>query len=264
MKNLTIKLYWLLSRQLGLDPLRFVRSIRGIPRYARDWHCFRKSFQGEFKVKPCLHDWYEEAGTTKNEYFWQDLLVARLIYQAKPRKHLDVGSRLDGFVAHVASFRKIEVLDIRPLTNVIPGVRFRQADIMLRDSIKALIGRRGYCDSLSCLHALEHFGLGRYGDQVNRTGYQRGLAHLAELLQPQGILYLATPVGRERVEFNANWIFDPRTIIDEMQKNLLKPFKLLTISPYGDVAELSLSNRSLHKLAQIDYSLGIFLAKKEK
>ena len=25
----------------------------------------------------------------------------------------------------------------------------------------------GYCDSLSCLHALEHFGLGRYGDAVD-------------------------------------------------------------------------------------------------
>ena len=31
------------------------------------------------------------------------------------KRHVDIGSRLDGFVAHVASFREIEVLDIRPL-----------------------------------------------------------------------------------------------------------------------------------------------------
>lgn len=51
---------------------------------------------------PCLHDRYEEAGTTESEYFWQDLLVARMIHDAEPQKHVDIGSRVDGFVAHVA------------------------------------------------------------------------------------------------------------------------------------------------------------------
>ncbi len=47
---------------------------------------------------PCLHDWYEEGGTTKSEYFWQDLLVGRMIYAANPARHVDIGSRVDGFV----------------------------------------------------------------------------------------------------------------------------------------------------------------------
>jgi len=264
MKPLAIKIYWLLSSQFGLDPLKFVRSIRGLPAYRRDWLCFRRGFQGVLKVKPCLHDQCEEGGTTKSEYFWQDLLVARWIYEAKPRKHVDVGSRVDGFVAHVASFREIEVLDVRPITTSIPGVSFRQADLMSPDSVAGLTaGGEGYCDSLSCLHALEHFGLGRYGEPVDAAGYQRGLANLASLLLPQGILYLATPIGRERVEFNANWIFDPQTIIHEMKKNRLKPIRLLTISPYGKLSEPPLDKSSLDKLANNDYQLGVFTAVKE-
>jgi len=32
----------------------------------------------------------------------QDLLVARWIFDAKPQRHVDIGSRVDGFIAHVA------------------------------------------------------------------------------------------------------------------------------------------------------------------
>ena len=74
------------------------------------------------KFMPCLHDRYEEGGATKSEYFWQDLLVARAIHAAKPVKHVDIGSRVDGFVAHVASFREIEVFDVQPISTVVPGV----------------------------------------------------------------------------------------------------------------------------------------------
>jgi hypothetical protein len=70
-----------------------------------------------------------------------------------------------------------------------------------------------YCELLSCLHASEHFGLGRYGDPVNPLGYQRGIGNMAQLLQPGGTFYLSKPIGQERVEFNAYWVFDPRSIV---------------------------------------------------
>ena len=59
-----------------------------------------------------LQDYSDNAGQNKGHYFHQDLLVAKMIYDTKPRRHIDIGSRLDGFVAHVASFREIEVFDI--------------------------------------------------------------------------------------------------------------------------------------------------------
>lgn len=94
-------------------------------------------------------------------------MVARAIHTAKPVKHVDIGSRVDGFVAHVASFREIEVFDVRPISTAVPGVLFRQADLMDSPSLPADTEGGGYCDSLSCLHAIEHFGLGRYGDTVD-------------------------------------------------------------------------------------------------
>ncbi len=135
MKPLLIKLHWILSSQFGFDLRVFLRSLRGLPIYIKDWLKFRKSYRGTLNLMPCLHDRYEEGGTTKSEYFWQDLLVARWIFAAKPNRHVDIGSRVDGFVAHVASFRDIEVFDVRPISTPIPGVVFKQADLMCSDSL---------------------------------------------------------------------------------------------------------------------------------
>lgn len=188
--------------------------------------------------KPCLQDRWEEAGVTRSEYFWQDLLVARMIHEAKANKHVDVGSRIDGFVAHVASFRELEVLDVRTVAAKIPGVTFRKIDLMSSEAIASLSGKSGYCDSLSCLHVLEHFGLGRYGDPIRPDGWRYGIRHLASLLRPQGTLYLSIPVGKERVEFNAMRVFDPEVIRVETSKNQMKLEKAVFISSIGAHREI--------------------------
>jgi hypothetical protein len=258
--NLKVNILKLLMTlgQLGLDPVRMLRALRGIPSYLRDMRAFRQNYKGIFRLAPCLHDRFEEGGTTKSEYFWQDLLVARWIYSAAPKKHCDVGSRVDGFVAHVAAFREIEVFDVRPITTTIPGVVFRQADFMSTESLPEA-SEGGYCDSLSCLHALEHFGLGRYGDSINPLGYQLGLQNMIKLLQPGGVLYLSTPIGRERVEFNANWVFDPRTIVSIAAKAGLRLRALMIFSHAHGVREVVPTECALAELALQRYNLGIFI-----
>jgi hypothetical protein len=141
-KPALIKFHRIIS-QFGLDPLRFIRSFASLPAFLRDYRKFRAGYLGDIKFNPCLHDRFEEGGTTKSEYFWQDLIVARWIHDAKPNKHVDVGSRVDGFVAHVASFREIEVLDVRPISTQIPGITFKQANLMSPESISTLIAGGG-------------------------------------------------------------------------------------------------------------------------
>lgn len=188
-----------------------------MPRFIRDYFRFRSKYKGRLNIKPCLHDWYEESGNIRNEYFWQDLLVAKDIFSSMPEKHVDIGSRIDGFIAHIASFREIEIFDIRPITAHIPGVIFKQADLMNPE-----YNLIDYCDSLSCLHTLEHFGLGRYGDPVDPLGFKQGFTNMASSLKKGGIFYLSVPIGIERVEFNANRVFDPHLIVDLAKNNSLK------------------------------------------
>ena len=260
LKQKLIKLHFFMSEQLGINPLRTWASLRGSLAFVQDLLAFRRGYKGRLVLNPCLGDRYQEGGSTKNEYFWQDLLVAQDIFQRKPVRHVDVASRIDGFVAHVASFRTVEVFDIRPVTVSIPGVIFQQADLMSSDSVHShLQGQLGYCDSLSCLHALEHFGLGRYGDPVDPLGYQRGLANLAKLLQVHGRLYLSTPIGRERVEFNANWVFDPQTIVQTATPLGLVLDTLTVLDQKGGHEVLHKpSTAQLLELGQMYYRLGIF------
>ena len=245
--------YWLLSDQFGVDPRKMLRSLRGLPRYVRDYLRFRSGYSGRLEFLPCLHDWYEQGGATKLEYFWQDLLVARKIFETRPERHVDVGSRVDGFVAHVASFREIEVFDVRPISTEIPGVIFKRADFM-----QPATGMNDYCDSLSCLHALEHFGLGRYGDPIDPKGFERGFANMATLLKQGGVFYLSVPVGTSRVEFNGQRVLEPQAIIRLALDNSLDLRELTLIRQGGAVETLVLDAAPLSALARQRYALGLF------
>ncbi len=247
------KTYWLLSAQFGLDLRRFLRSILGIPRYISDWRRFRKNYSGTMTFLPCLHDWHEEGGTASGEYFWQDLYVAQRIYGANPKKHVDIGSRVDGFAAHVASFREVEVFDIRPLTANVPGMRFRQADLMNPVDLP-----EEYCDSLSCLHALEHFGLGRYGDPIDTQGHVTGLRNMAKILKPEGTFYLSSPIGQARVEFNGQRVFNPRELIEIAAEHGLTLKKFASVQLGGALIEATAPESGIDALENIHYALGIF------
>lgn len=207
MLNVARSFYWLLSQQLGIDPRRFVRMPFGLWRYLNDLRKFRRGNTMSLRLQPCLHDWWEQAGALGNEYFWQDLFVAKMIHSAAPPRHIDVGSRLDGFVAHLAAFREVEVFDVRHLAFTIPGVTFRQVDMMNASQVP-----EACVDSVSCLHAIEHFGLGRYGDPLEPRGVELGLAGLARMLAPEGLLYLSAPVGNDVVRFNAHRSLHPATV----------------------------------------------------
>ena len=254
MYNFPKKLCRFSGMQFGLDPGRFVCSLLRFPRYALDLLRFRLRYKGLIDISPCLHDRYEEAGNSESEYLWQDLLVARKIFTANPQKHVDIGSRLDGFICHIASFREIEVFDVRPVNTKIPGVTFRQVDFM-----KPLDGMSGYCDSLSCLHALEHFGLGRYGDQLDPTGCEKGMQNIAKILRSGGVLYLSVPVGIEKVKFNAHWIFDPRKLV-RLAKSV--GMQLSEFSAMRDRRILAGSydhpQEAIAEASRYPYSLGIF------
>ena len=224
--------YWALN--FGWDIPKFL-AIRRFPSVLREFFILRRQNKRSgagWKIKftmPSLYDMYENSGVASGHYFHQDLLVAQKIYQRQPSKHVDVASRVETFVAHVATFRHIEVLDIRPLVSKTENIAFRQCDLMrLPDDMVE------YCDSVSCLHALEHFGLGRYGDSVDIEGHLKGFESLHKILKPNGILYLSFPVGTERIEFNAHRVFAIKTPLDWAKER----FELIGFSYVDDLGDL--------------------------
>lgn len=203
---------------------------------------------------PCMNDWDAPSGNASGHYFHQDLLVAQKIYLAKPLTHVDVGSRIDGFVAHVASFRKIEIFDVRPLQqSPYPNIIFVQADFMGDCSTL-----KNYCDSLSCLHALEHFGLGRYGDDVDYEGHLKGLKNLAGMIKLGGKFYLSVPIGPQRVEFNAHRIFGLR-YLDDLLKTWFRVDSLSYVDDKGDIHQnVPTSGKAFDNNFSCAYGCGIF------
>jgi hypothetical protein len=252
---------WLLA--FGIDPMRsvimMIRGFKRLPHYFRQFRVLRRQnqaspFSRELAPNyPCLHDLSHEAGIARGGYFYQDLWVARRIFERKPIKHVDVASRIDGFVAHVASFREIEVFDIRPMQTRAPNIVFKQCDFMNLDP-----SLRESTDSLSCLHALEHFGLGRYGDPVNINGHIDGLNALHSVLRPGGILYLSVPVGRQRIEFNSHRVFSAQTLL-EWSKGKFELEQFTFVDAGGELHPKAPMEMALpERLPGLSYGLGIF------
>jgi hypothetical protein len=147
---------------VGVDIAR-VRSWRYLPRFASDWASYRRRWSGPRfpliirNAHLILIDFGEDAESAAGHYFHQDLWAARKVFEQRPSRHVDVGSRIDGFVAHVLPFMPVTVVDIRPLTSNIEGLAFVQSDVTTLGTFP-----EASVPSLSCLHAAEHFGLGRY------------------------------------------------------------------------------------------------------
>lgn len=198
-----------------------IKSIPGYFSYLRDKQEYKnqeKNCSTPFKLDinndfRCLTDRYENAGSIDGHYFLQDIFMANKIFGSKPEMHYDVGSRIDGFISHLISMNiPVTMIDVRPLHVEIKGLDFLQGnatqmDVLLDNSIK----------SLSSLHAVEHFGLGRYGDPVDVDGWKKALHEFQRVLEPKGKLYLSVPIGPEdKLMFNAHRIFHPRTIVSEL------------------------------------------------
>jgi uncharacterized protein DUF268 len=238
----------------GIDLKRIMRSPFGMGRFVRDARRYAKLHRGmdKFRLRfaelyPCLSDYREESGTTRGHYFYQDLYFARKIFERRPERHVDIGSRIDGFVAHLLAFMPVDCVDIRPLRSEVEGLTFVRSDATrLREFETASVA------SLSSLHAAEHFGLGRFGDPIDPQGSFLFMAALTRVLAPGGHLYFSVPVGRERLEFNAHRVFAPETVLASFAD-----LRLLSFSAVMDDGQLYPNIDSM-QAAGAEYACGLF------
>lgn len=158
---------------------------------------------------PILKEKYTYAGTIGN-YFWQDLWAARLIVKTGVKNHFDIGSRLDGFIAHLlAADIDVTMIDVRKF----PGEVERLHTIVDDATTLHQIPDESI-ESMSALCSLEHFGLGRYGDPIDPEACFKCFENIQKKLKKGGKLYISLPIGKERVEFNAHRVFYASTVVD--------------------------------------------------
>lgn len=240
-----LRYFYLVMCWWGVDPVKIARNFFNVPFAYRDYLKFRSmsllaGITSQINFTPSLNDKGKDAGVAKGIYFHQDLHIARKIYENDPRRHIDVGSRVDGLISHIAVFRAVEVIDIRPLRSKEKNIAFLQADMSAElDSVYV-----NACDSLSSTFAIGHFGLGRYGDRLDPEGHIKGLENFKKMLEVGGLLYLSVPIGPQVIEFNSHRIFSMTWLLDV----LLCDFELIEFSYVDDDGDLH-ENVKLQSLA---------------
>ncbi len=196
---------------------------------------------------PCLEDWTAPAGATSGHYFYQDLWAAKKVYDSGVTHHVDVGSRLDGFVAHLIPFCQVTYVDIREVQSGLENL------VYVRGSLLDLPFERGSVSSLSCLHVLEHVGLGRYGDPIEPDGHRKAAHELGRVLAPGGRLLIGVPVGVERVCFNAHRVLDPSSVLEMFVDLTLAEFSLI-----DDEALTIIQDAPIEEARRCKYGCGLF------
>lgn len=248
----------ILFRIFGFDPVLLVNAIKSLRFYFKDYYRLKKQKGNDPKFYfgkklPIFNERFSESGTMHGDYFHQDLYVARRIFINKPKRHLDIGSRADGFVSHIAVFREIEIMDIREQTKKVENILFRKADIMELpdDLINAY-------DSISSLHAIEHFGLGRYGDKIDYFGYLKAIANITKMLKTGGVFYFSVPIGSQRIEFNAQRIFSVKYLL-ELFKDDYSLNRFSYVDDQGDFFEnTELNKKNIDTNCECENGCGMF------
>lgn len=230
-------------------PIR--KLLISIPLYARylsDWKQYEKLPNAEKLTFIDSHPrLYDRTSTTSFDphYLYQSVWAFKRIQEANPVQHVDIGSQAL-FIAMLTAITQVKFIDIRPLHLDIGNYESQPGSIL------DLPFADGSIDSLSCLHVIEHIGLGRYGDPLDPEGSKKAIKELARVLAPGGNLYFSTPVGKPIVSFNAHRIHSPQQILD-----LFGELKLRQFSAVTDTQEFR-KNIAPEELANAHYSCGMF------
>jgi SAM-dependent methyltransferase len=199
---------------------------------------------------PQLHDKTVNTGFDTH-YTYQGPWVFEKLIINKPKRHIDIGSSVM-YMGFFAAIVPTEFIDIRPT-----GLEYKNFTEK-KGSILKLPYRTASLDSVSCLHVVEHIGLGRYGDTVDARGSEKACREMARTVKVGGNLYLSTPVGKQITYFNAHRVFNPETII-----NYFPNFKLVEFSMVNDRGKKTLNTNPSNAIRQ-KYALGLFWLKRVK
>lgn len=218
-----------------------------LPRYFREFAKYRVMSQEQVPLAdayPCLADRLSRTPFDAH-YFYQGAWLSRRLALVRPTHHVDIGSSV-AMISVISASTPTLFLDFRPLVARLGGL------LPIAGNITSLPIADRSQDSVSCLHVIEHIGLGRYGDPLDPQGSRKAASELARIIKEGGRLYVSLPVGRERVCFNAHRVHAPATVVSLFPGLTLERFSL--VDDQGRFTQ----DASLQQAAALKYGCGLF------
>lgn len=246
-----MKKFAFLSYRFLNQILNIHKFIYSFPRYIlffKDLSRYR-SLQGAERITtadiyPNIHE-KSSMHEVDYHYLYQPIWATGIILRNRPVVHYDIGSQLN-FTAGLSHFMEVVLVEFRELALQIKGLRQMQGDIL------HLPFEDNSLYSLSCLHVIEHIGLGRYGDPLNPSGTKEACRELARVLAIGGNLYVSAPVGKSRICFNAHRVHSPEQILSYFENLRLVSFAFI------DDAGKYVENSNTDSVKNADYACGLF------
>lgn len=220
---------WLISELLWVYSWK---SIFSYPKFFGQFFKFSsnaKATRPELPVK--FWDLYPRLGEATattgfdHHYIYHPAWAARILAKTKPSYHVDISSTLY-FSTLVSAFIPVRFYDYRPAQLELDNLTSGHADLV------ALPFADNEIQSLSCMHTVEHVGLGRYGDPMDVNGDLKAIKELERVLSKGGNLLFVVPIGQSKIIFNAHRIYAYDQIIKYFSGLKLKEFSLITDSGF--------------------------------
>jgi SAM-dependent methyltransferase len=162
-------------------------------------------------------------------YTYHPAWAARVIAKIQPERHVDISSTL-GFVTMLSAFVKTDYFEWRPPNLKLSDLSCSHANLL------ALPFNSDSISSLSCMHVVEHAGLGRYGDPVDIHGDLKAISELKRVLSPGGDLLFVVPIGGQaKILFNAQRTYSYEIVMDAFSDFELVEFALILEDANGMV-----------------------------
>ncbi len=172
-----------------------------------------------FDRKPCLDDNTKETSFDRH-YVYHLAWAARVLAEKNIKKHVDISSSLH-FSTIISAFIPTDFYDIRPAQVSLSNFQSKEANLL------ALPFESNSLGSLSCMHTVEHVGLGRYGDAIDPNGDLKAIKELQRVLAKGGTLLFVVPIGKPRVMFNAHRVYTYAQIVEYFPELALERFDLI-------------------------------------
>ena len=201
-------------------PKRFIRFFE----YIGEFNSFNRQNDQRLSLKvadmhPCLTDKISST-PFDHHYIYHPAWAARVLAETRPAEHIDISSILS-FCSIASAFIPIKFYDYRPAHLQLSNYSSGFADL------KKLPFENDSIESISCMHTVEHIGLGRYGDELDAMGDIKATNELKRVVKPGGTLLFVTPVGKPKIVFNAHRIYSFELIINYFEGFELKEFSLI-------------------------------------